>query len=109
MIRVSILGLIMLGFLFATHPVHANWLSDIRDAIAGHIDDVENRINHNDEFVEGIVINKGMFRDTDIGRDSIHWANGSVEIIENDEGKFIQLLDDFKSGHAPDLYIYVAN
>ena len=109
MIRTIIIGIVFLAFMGLTYPVNANWLSDIRDAIAGHIDDLEGRINHEDIHIEGMVDSTGKFRSDDIGRDRIHWADGTVFVIIDSEGRrYIQLDSDFKSGPAPDLFLYVA-
>jgi len=86
----------------------ANFLTNTIDAIRGHIDDVENRINHDDEYINGDSINANQFRTDDIGRDSIHWANGTASIIRVDDEFYLQLQSDFKSGPAPDLYVYLA-
>ena len=87
----------------------ANIFSDTIDAIRGHIDDVEGRINHVDKMVDGNRIVWDEFRRDDIGRDAIHWANGTASLIRNDNGIYLQFDEDFNTGPAPDLYIYAAN
>lgn len=106
----TIIGVVLavLIVVFAAQ-VRANIFTDTIDAIRGHIDDVESRINHEDTFVSGDTIATSRFRDTDVGRDAIHWADGSVSIIRDANDKwFIQLHTDFNTGPAPDLYIYLA-
>ena len=92
-----------------TAPAHANFFTDTVDAIRGHVTDINDRINHDDEFVTGDVHATSMFRDTDSGRDAAHWADGTVELVERDGKWFIQLGADFVSGPAPDLYVYAAD
>lgn len=91
-----------------TASAHANIFTDTIDAIRGHIDDVEDRINHDDEFVDGNTLAMGEFRKDDIGRDLIHWANGTVSLKQLNDMYYIQLHEDFESGPAPDLYIYTS-
>ena len=88
---------------------HANFLDGIRDAITGHATDIKDRILHEDEHVEGMTMLTAEFRMDDVGRDAIHWANGSVSVVWGDDGEFyLQLEDDFEAGLAPDLYVYAA-
>lgn len=87
-----------------TAPAQAGFL----DAITGHIEDITDRINHEDSYAQGSTILSGSFRDDDIGRDLIHWANGSASLIRSAKSDYIQLGDDFEAGPAPDLYIYTS-
>ena len=99
-------------FFFAAASTWAgplDWIKDARDAVAGHIDDINERINHEDEHIDGMVIATSEFRRDDVGRDGIHWANGSVSLVSDGSGLHVQLGGDFESGPAPDLYIYVAD
>lgn len=80
----------------------------ILDAITGHFEDITDRIYHEDSHAQGSTILSGSFRDDDIGRDLIHWANGSVSLVRSAKSDYIQLGDDFNSGPAPDLYIYTS-
>ena len=82
-----------------------SFLDDIGAAISGHIEDYKNR-NKSDEFVNGLIESKLEFT---YSKDSIHYANGSAEIIYKDGIRFIQLLSDFEAGFAPDLYILTSN
>ena len=88
---------------------NANIFSDIKTAITGHIDDLEDRINHEDTILEGNTLVSGEFRADDPGVDRFHWAAGTASIVTNASGMYLQLGDDFDTGHAPDLYIYVAD
>ena len=102
-------GMVFLGIAAVFHSqVRANIFIDTIDAIRGHIDDVEDRINHEDVYVSGDTVTTSKFRDTDVGRDTIHWADGTASIISNDDGWYLQLHDDFVTGPAPDLYVYLA-
>ena len=92
-----------------TAPAHANFFTDTVDAIRGHVTDINDRINHDDEFVTGDVHATSMFRDTDSGRDAAHWADGTVKLVVGSDNTYIQLGSDFNSGPAPDLYIYVGD
>lgn len=84
-------------------------LTDILEAGKGHLKDLGDRWNHEDNYISGDVISTSEFRDSDVGRDFIHWANGSVQLVDMGDAIFIQLGSDFESGPAPDLYIYVAD
>ena len=86
----------------------ANFLDDIGAAISGHTSDIVDRFTHEDEIKEGMYLLTAEFRDDDVGRDAIHWANGSVSFVVAEDGFFLQLNEDFEAGPAPDLYIYVA-
>ena len=83
---------------------HAGIFDDISTAIKGHIDDVIDR-QKDDEFITGEVKAKGEFT---LSKDSIHWAEGSVQVIEKEGKMFIQLGEDFEAGLAPDLYIFTS-
>ena len=85
--------------------VQLSFIDDVFDAITGHIEDIEDR-QKDDQFIDGEIIKSGKFTNV---KDSIHWAEGSLEIIKNETGTYIQLLSDFDSGLAPDLYIYTSD
>ena len=102
--------ILLLAFITAfSVNANAGIFDDIVDAIGGHITDVTDRINHEDETVDGVRLSSSQFRDSDPGRDSVHWANGGVSLIDRDGVRHIQLDTDFATGPAPDLYIYIAN
>ena len=103
----KIIGVVLA--LAITTPAHANFFTDTVDAIRGHVTDINDRINHDDTFVTGDVHATSMFRDTDSGRDAAHWADGTVKLVERDGKWFIQLGADFRSGPAPDLYVYAGD
>lgn len=83
--------------------------SDVADAIKGHTEDIVSRVIHDDEHIVGTIISNADFREDDVGRDAIHWANGTVSKVEVNGKLYIQLESNFNSGPAPDLYIYGAN
>ena len=84
---------------------NASIFSDIKDAITGHVDDIIDR-QKADEHVTGLHVADAKFT---WSSDSIHWAEGTVEIIKQLNGKvYVQLAEDFSAGLAPDLYIYAA-
>ena len=85
--------------------IQMSFFGDIFDAFKGHIEDIEDR-QKDDQFINGEIISKAKFEYT---KDSIHWAEGSLEIVNNNGKKYIQLLSDFDSGLAPDLYIFTSN
>ena len=92
--------------------VMALGLTDILEAGKGHLKDLGDRWNHDDEHVEGDSLYSGTFRDDDIGRDGVHYVDGTVSIVRAESGSdefYIQLNRDFKAGLAPDLYLYVAD
>lgn len=110
----SILIALAVGGLFIlkmepASTAQAGLFSDVVEAVAGHVEDAKERITHDDEFIEGVSVASGEFRTDDPGRDSIHWADGSVSVVVNQYGTFVQLRSDFRSGPAPDLYIYTAS
>lgn len=84
---------------------NAGILDDIKDAITGHAEDLYDRVLEDDTFITGIVIKSGEFT---YSKDSIHWANGSLDIIEKNGKTYIQLNKDFESGIAPDLYLFTS-
>ena len=83
--------------------------SDVADAVKGHTEDIISRVTHDNEHIVGQVISNGMFRQDDVGRDAIHWADGTVSKVKLNGKMYIQLESNFNSGPAPDLYIYGAN
>ena len=85
--------------------IQVSFFSDAWDAITGHIEDIEDR-QKSDKFINGLIESKAKFEYT---KDSIHWAEGSVEVIYKDGLRFVQLLSDFEAGLAPDLYIFTSN
>jgi len=86
--------------------VHAGILDDITTAITGHYNDAKERLFVEDEIISGTILAESEFT---LSKDSIHWAEGSVSIIEADDGKkYIQLGKDFEAGLAPDLYIFTS-
>ena len=103
-------GIVFLVLAAVFHSqVRANIFTDAFDAITGHVEDINDRLNHEDTYVSGDAVAISRFRDTDVGRDAIHWADGTVSIVSDDDGKwFVQLHSDFNTGPAPDLYIYLA-
>ena len=80
----------------------------IGTAIVGHVKDVIERVTVADEMVDGAVLATAMFREDDRGVDAAHWTQGSASIITMDGKRYIQLNEDFNSGLAPDLYVYVS-
>lgn len=100
---------IITGMVLYSNHVKANIFVDAFDAITGHVEDIEGRINHNDAFIDGETLATNEFRRDDIGRDGIHWANGTASIVLGDSTRYIQLHEDFTTGPAPDLYIYLAS
>ena len=96
--------------LIASTPLQAGFLSDTWDAITGHAADVKDRITVEDTYAPGNVQASNNFRIDDVGRDAAHWANGTVQVKrDHDTGKrYLQLQDNFVSGPAPDLYVYVS-
>ena len=87
----------------------AGIFDDIRDALRGHTIDVIERITHEDQMQSGMYIISTQFRQDDVGRDAIHWANGTISLVLGDDDNFyLQLHEDFEAGPAPDLYLYIA-
>ena len=83
---------------------NAGILEDIGAAIGGHIDDVTDRFK-DDEFIPGDRIADFEFT---YSKDSIHYANGTGEIVYENGQAYIQLNEDFAAGLAPDLYIFTS-
>lgn len=88
--------------------VHEARSASIWDAITGHVSDIKDRILVDEEEIMGIKFAKGTFRDTDPGRDALHWANGTVSVVKTPDGYYLQLEKDFEASLAPDLYVYTA-
>ena len=85
-------------------------LTDILEAGKGHLKDLGDRWSHEDVYISGETIATSGFRSDDSGRDSIHWADGTASLVRDASGNwYVQLGDDFVTGPAPDLYIYVAD
>lgn len=84
--------------------VQVSFLSDAWDAFTGHIEDIQDR-QKEDKFINGLIETSTTFTNV---KDSIHWAEGSVEIIYKDGLRYIQLGSDFEAGLAPDLYIFTS-
>lgn len=85
----------------------ASWLDSITTVVGGHITDLQSRFTK-DQVVEGRVVQKAMFRENDRGQDMLHHGSGSVKIIENSEGRFLQLAEDFTSTPGPDYHVYIS-
>ena len=88
---------------------YAGIFSDVVDAVKGHVEDVKDRVSHEDQFIDGMVIASSEFRRDDLGRDRIHWADGTVSLIAGTHSGYIQFGSDFRTGPAPDLYLYIAS
>ena len=82
--------------------------SNIWTAITGHTKDLISRTTA-DQVITGMVIAEGEFDQDAEGRDLAHWANGTVQIIEKDGKRYIQLTEDFNSGPLPDGYVYYSH
>ena len=96
-------------FIKVATPAYAGLWDDFRDAVSGHVTDIKDRVLNDEVVIDGIVVKTSEFRKDDIGRDNIHWANGSVSAVVSDGKLYLQLGEDFEAGLAPDLHIYVAN
>ena len=88
---------------------YAGLFSDVVDAVKGHVEDVKDRVSHEDQFIDGMVISRSEFRRDDLGRDRIHWADGTVSLVVGSDSRHIQFESDFVTGPAPDLYLYIAS
>lgn len=97
----------MIGVAFFTisNESKAFSFNDIKTAITGHIDDAVDRFK-DDQFVNGVTTKSSSFTLT---KDSIHWAEGNVFIVEKDNKKYVQLGNTFEAGLAPDLYIFTSS
>ena len=102
-------SLIALGVLIYADNAKAGFFDDAIDAAKGHFTDIKDRILVDEEIKEGDVVATSEFRMHDVGRDAIHWANGSVSIVVKDGVQYIQLGEGFEAGLAPDLYVYVSS
>lgn len=86
----------------------ASWLDNISTVVGGHISDIQSRFTQ-DQIVEGNEIHIASFREDDRGQDMLHHGSGTVKIIENSQGRFIQLAKDFSSTPGPDYHIYISS
>ena len=59
-----------------------------------------------DQVITGIVTAEGEFDQDAEGRDLAHWANGTVQIIEKDGKRYIQLTEAVSYTHLtlPTIY-----
>ena len=87
--------------------VQAGFFDDVKTIVGGHIDDIKSRFA-DDQLIKGDIIARGKFRENDRGQDAVHHGSGSVFIVENDQGRFIQLAPDFDSTPGPDYHVYVS-
>ena len=101
---------IILVLSIAALMLQAGIWSDIKNAITGHTTDVIERVTVEDAIAPGFVETSNNFRENDVGQDAAHWVKGTAQVIRDPAtGKsYIQLQSNFKSGLAPDLYIYVS-
>ena len=106
MIRIGLLIVIALVAVFAFFDIVGS--RNLKDAVVGHVVDIKDRVTHVEESAEGIAYTASQFRTDDVGRDAIHWANGSAGLVVGADTTYIQLGNSFETGPAPDLYIYVA-
>ena len=98
--------MLTVAFFTISNESKAGIFDDIADAFTGHVEDVKDRYLTDDQFAEGV---KKKMSFADWSSDSIHYVDGSVSIIQNEDGqKFVQLNEDFSAGLAPDLYVYLA-
>ena len=98
--------MLTVAFFTISNESKAGIFDDIADAFTGHVEDVKDRYLTEDQFAKG---DKKKMSFADWSSDSIHYVDGSVSIIQNEDGqKFVQLNEDFSAGLAPDLYVYLA-
>lgn len=94
-------------FLWLPIGAYASWLDNITTIVGGHINDLQSRFTEN-QIIEGKVIATASFRENDRGQDTLHHGSGDVKIIENSEGRFIQLAENFTSTPGPDYHVYIS-
>ena len=85
----------------------ASWLDRITTVVGGHISDLQSRFTE-DQLIGGTIVQTAQFRDNDRGQDLFHHGAGSVKIIENSEGRFIQLAENFTSTPGPDYHVFIS-
>lgn len=81
-------------------------VSPVPNVIIGHVKDLKSRVGPDLELTDGRLTHKGHIRENDPGQDRIHWAKGTVEIIDN---TIIQLKSDFDSSLGPDYHVYISS
>lgn len=106
MFRLGLLIVIALVAVFAAFDIVGG--RNLKDAVVGHVVDIKDRVTHTDESASGITYAANEFRKDDVGRDPVHWANGTAGLVIGADTTYIQLGNSFETGPAPDLYIYVA-
>lgn len=91
------------------HVVAARaFVSDITDAISGHIQDFQAR-SQPDEILEGArVVKEGSFRTDDPGQDALHYGSGDVTLVTLEGQYFIQMAPNVSIALAPDLFVYIS-
>ena len=88
-------------------PVVAFW-DDLTTIVGGHTKDALTRITHEDEIVSGGIVGSGQINVDAAGQDLIHNSSGTVGIVSNNDGHYIQLGNDFKSSPGPDYHVYIS-
>ena len=100
--KLIILGAVAIGILIAAVP-------SLRVIVVGHTQDAISRFA-SDQVMQGVTTARGVFDETAEGRDSAHWANGTVRVVNTQSGKrYIQLNTDFDSGPLPDGHVYYSS
>ena len=85
----------------------AGWLDSIGTIVGGHIGDIKSRFT-DDEVIDGDMIAKTMFRNDDRGQDALHRGSGTLILVSNDDGNYIQIGPDFTSTPGPDYHVYIS-
>lgn len=93
---------------FLPLTANASWLDSISTVVGGHISDIQSRFTE-DQIIYGNELQRAQFRENDRGQDMLHHGSGSVKIIENSQGRFIQLAKNFSSTPGPDYHVYISN
>lgn len=99
--------LLIIGFALTPYSAHAGLFDSVKTIVGGHIDDIASRFE-DDQFVKGDVVAQVKFREDDRGQDMLHHGSGTVQLIKNSDGQFIQLGTDFSSTPGPDYHIYIS-
>lgn len=95
------------GLLFLTG--NGGIVSDVQTAVVGHVEDAISRTT-DDQLIEyKFEVSVGVINEDAEGQDAIHWATGTILVVQTLDGKtYIQLQPDFNSGPLPDGHVYIS-
>lgn len=106
----SLVGILFFGmFMLASYnQAHAGFFDDVRTIIGGHIDDAKSRFTDDQVLTDVKVLKSGDIDTEARGQDFVHSASGTINIVEKDGKRYVQLAPNFTSTPGPDYHVYVS-